>query len=155
MKAYRKRHYEANKDKEKEVRDVWYAANKHKKQAYERQFRKEYYKKDSTFRIGLNVRVRLGNSLKKIHAYSKISSIVKDNLGCSIQELKKHLESKFQPGMTWNNYGIKGWHIDHIVPISSFNLSDPEQLRKACHYTNLQPLWAKDNLKKGNSYGKA
>ena len=80
---------------------------------------------------------------------TKSGSAVKD-LGCSIDFLKSHLESLFIPGMTWENYGHKGWHIDHIVPISSFNLSDPEQLKQACRYTNLQPLWWFDNLSKGS-----
>lgn len=72
-------------------------------------------------------------------------------MGCSGQELKRYLESKFQPGMSWDNYGVHGWHIDHIVPLSSFNLSDPEDYKKACHYTNLQPMWAIDNIKKGGA----
>ncbi len=69
-------------------------------------------------------------------------------IGCSWIDFKIYLESKFTEGMSWDNYGK--WHIDHIVPLSSFDLSDPVQLEKACHYTNLQPLWAKDNLKKSN-----
>ncbi|MEM4726061.1 MAG: hypothetical protein QXG63_03905 [Nitrososphaerales archaeon] len=78
---------------------------------------------------------------------SKRSSSVKD-LGCSLEEFKRYLESKFQPGMTWNNYGKNGWHIDHIKPLCSFDLTDTEQVKLACHYTNLQPLWWSDNLSK-------
>ena len=71
------------------------------------------------------------------------------DLGCTIPELKQYLESKFQEGMTWENWGVHGWHIDHIIPLSSFDLTCREQFLKVCHYTNLQPLWAKDNLSKG------
>jgi hypothetical protein len=70
----------------------------------------------------------------------------------AVLNLKIHLESKFQPGMTWENHGRNGWHIDHIKPLCSFDLTDLMQLRQACHYTNLQPLWAKENLRK-NRYG--
>lgn len=66
---------------------------------------------------------------------------------------KVYLESLFQPGMVWENYGNDGWHIDHVRPLSSFDLLDPVQFSQACHYTNLQPLWAKDNLSKGNKWG--
>ena len=79
----------------------------------------------------------------------KNGSAVKD-LGCSIDELKTYLESKFQLGMTWDNWSKDGWHIDHIKPLSSFDLTDKKQLLEACHYTNLQPLWATDNLSKGD-----
>ncbi len=70
-------------------------------------------------------------------------------LGCTYQQLVGHLEAQFKPGMTWENKGKDGWHIDHIRPLASFDLTDPEQLHRACHYTNLQPLWARDNLSKG------
>lgn len=72
--------------------------------------------------------------------------------GLSWEDLKAHLEYKFQPGMSWDNYGRDGWHIDHIRPLSSFDLTDIEQLKQACHYSNLQPLWAKDNLQKSDKY---
>jgi hypothetical protein len=68
-------------------------------------------------------------------------------LGCSIDFLKQHLSSKFTSGMSWSNYGK--WHIDHIKPCAKFDLSKEEEQRKCFHYTNLQPLWAKDNLRKG------
>ena len=67
-----------------------------------------------------------------------------------VAELRDYLESKFQPGMTWDNWTTNGWHIDHIKPLASFDLTDREQFLRACHYTNLQPLWAIDNLKKGS-----
>jgi len=74
-------------------------------------------------------------------------------VGCSPDELIKRLESQFHLGMTWDNYGLYGWHIDHIKPLASFDLTDEEQFKAACHYSNLQPLWAKDNLSKGSNPG--
>jgi hypothetical protein len=98
------------------------------------------------YRLRHNLRSRLSLITKKT---IKHGSAVKD-LGCTIQELKLYLESKFLPGMTWENYGLHGWHIDHVAPLSSFDLTNPEELKKACHYSNLQPLWAKDNIRKSN-----
>ena len=77
----------------------------------------------------------------------KNGSAVKD-LGCSLEQLKRHLEDQFISGMVWENYGK--WHIDHIKPLVSFDLTDRKQLIDACHYTNLQPLWVEDNLRKGS-----
>lgn len=69
-------------------------------------------------------------------------------LGCSWAELKLHLESLFKPGMTWDNYGQGGWHIDHIKPLCAFDLTNQEDLKIVCHYTNLQPLWQHENIAK-------
>lgn len=76
-----------------------------------------------------------------------------DLIGCSGGELVEYLERKFKPGMTRNNYGK--WHIDHIRPLVSFDLTDQKQLKEACHYTNLQPLWAEENLSKGAKYNQS
>ena len=76
-------------------------------------------------------------------------------IGCTLEFLKVHLEKQFKPGMSWDNYGMvdgntmNGWHIDHIKPCNSFNLLDPEEQKQCFHYTNLQPMWAVDNIKKG------
>jgi hypothetical protein len=115
---------------------------RHRRNKYERRKTKD----DIQFRISKNLRRRLRNRLNN---KTKSGSALKD-LGCSIESFKAYLESKFQPGMSWDNYGYYGWHIDHIKPLSSFDLSDRNQFLEACHYTNLQPLWAQDNLTKSN-----
>lgn len=71
-------------------------------------------------------------------------------LGCSTENLKSYIAKQFEPEMSWNNWG--DWHLDHIRPLSSFNLDDNQELEKACHYSNLQPLWAFDNLSKGGRW---
>ena len=71
-------------------------------------------------------------------------------VGCSIPFLKKYLENKFKKGMNWKNQGRYGWHIDHIKPCASFDLSDPKQQLICFNYKNLQPLWAEENIKKSN-----
>lgn len=71
-------------------------------------------------------------------------------IGITIKELKLYIEKQFKDDMTWDNYGFYGWHIDHIIPLSSFDLTKAEEQKKAFHYTNLQPLWAKENMQKGS-----
>lgn len=98
------------------------------------------------FKIAGNLRTRLGKKLKQ---KTKLGSHIKD-LGCSVEFLRGYLEAQFQPGMTWANHGFYGWHIDHIIPLDSFNLENREEFLRAVHYTNLQPLWALENLIKND-----
>lgn len=100
------------------------------------------YHSDINYKLKHNLKRRMNNAIK---GYFKNDSTIK-LLGCDLETVKKHLASKFTQGMNWENYGK--WHIDHIIPCASFDLSDPEQQRKCFHYTNLQPLWAKDNMNK-------
>lgn len=79
--------------------------------------------------------------------YSK-SERCRELIGCSLDELRAHLEKQFKPGMNWDNWSFRGWHIDHIKALCQFDLTDPSQEKAAFHYTNLQPLWAKENLTK-------
>lgn len=74
-------------------------------------------------------------------------------IGCSISELKGYLENLFSDGMSWDNRGMYGWHIDHVKPCASFDLTNEEEVKKCFHYTNLQPLWARDNFVKGSKTG--
>lgn len=141
-KALDKAYRENNKDKRKSRHKAWHESNKDKVNSYYNNRRKT----DIQFKLQAILRSRLYSAVKD---NLKKGSAVKD-LGCTIEQLKQHLESKFQPGMTWDNHTLDGWHIDHIKPLSSFDLSDRKQLLEACHYTNLQPLWAKDNLTKSD-----
>ena len=149
---------------EKEYKSEYYNKNKNlikvKKAKYKEQYKlakrtKEYrairnksrrsrYKNDIQYKLSCVLRSRLKMALKG--KAKEIKTL--DSIGCSIQQLILHIEVKFQPGMSWDNYGE--WHIDHIKPISLFKL--PDELKLANHYTNLQPLWAEDNFKKGARY---
>ena len=93
-------------------------------------------------KIKINLRNRLNHACR-----GRKCSTTHELVGCSWQDLMNHIEAKFQFGMTWENYG--DWHIDHRKPCASFDLTIPEQQKICFHYTNLQPLWAKDNLVKG------
>lgn len=147
----------SNLDKMRNKQRKWFDKNKEKQ--YERV--KEYQKSnalalrerrkkrlidDVNYRIARNLRCRLWCALR---ASKGNVSAVKD-LGCSIEELKIYIASLFQEGMSWDNYGK--WQIDHVVPLSSFNLKNEDEIRKACSYTNLQPMWANENASKRNHY---
>lgn len=109
-------------------------------------------KDDINAKLARNLRSRLYSALA---GKAKNGSAVGD-LGCSIDEAREHIESQFcscpisGKSMTWDNYGEGGWEIDHVVPLSKLNLTDLEEFRKGCHYTNLQPLWRSENRKKSN-----
>lgn len=137
-----KDYYKNNKEKKKEYDRVYQKNNKKKRNNYLKLRRKN----DIQYKLTTSLRSRLYNTLKQ---NQKVGSAVKD-LGCTVDELISYLESKFQSGMTWDNWNKNGWHIDHIKPLTSFDLTDRKQMLEACHYTNLQPLWAKDNLIKRN-----
>lgn len=113
---------------------------------------RNYYKNVLSKDIFYKIRAILRNRVQFIVKYykgKKPSSALK-MLGCNLEQFREHLQSNFLPGMTWSNYGK--WHIDHIKPLACFNLKEEEQVKACCHYTNLQPLWASDNIKKGKKY---
>ena len=116
-----------------------------KAKEYSRESKRIKYHNNINFKLAELLRARLHNALSgKTKRCSAIA-----NLGCTIPELKQHLEGKFKKGMTWNNHGK--WHIDHIKPLGKFDLADKKQVLMAVHYSNLQPLWAFDNISKGVS----
>ena len=107
---------------------------------------KNKLKTDYNYKLIHTIRVRIKDVLR---GHSKSDSTI-NMLGCTINELWKHLESTFKPGMTKENHGL--WHVDHIIPCSSFDLSKPEEQAKCFHYSNLQALWAHENLSKGDKF---
>lgn len=179
VKSDKKKHYELNKDKVKKYQKQ-YGKNYYKQNKEERLIKqKAYYNANRLLCLEKKKEYRLKNKekchsatkkwkvknknnlnyllprrlrdrlYKAINNNQKSGSAVRD-LGCTIAELKVYLQSKFQPGMSWDNWALDGWHIDHIKPLSSFDLTDRNQFLEACHYTNLQPLWAQDNLSKSD-----
>lgn len=139
-----KKWYKANKERVKEYGKAYYKANKDKVLkrliAYDNKRRKE----DVIYKLRCNLRNRIYIAIKN-KGYSK-NTKTSDTLGCTWEFLKKYLESQFTKGMSWDNYGE--WHLDHIYPVSL--AKNEEELIKLNHYTNFQPLWAEDNLKKSN-----
>jgi hypothetical protein len=151
------------KIKKEEYIRQYYKQNKEKILEHNKQYKKQYckehkekianrkkerYHNDSSFKIKQNLKRRILLGIK--NQSGKKAFKTTELLGCSFEKCKEHLESLFLEGMSWDNHGLFGWHIDHIVPCSSFDLTIPEEQKKCFHYTNLQPLWAKDNISKGN-----
>ena len=115
-----------------------------------RKKRMERYHTDIQFKLRERLRCRLREVLNGKWSATKQ---IKD-MGCTLAQLKEHIEQQFQEGMTWDNWGQgdNHWQIDHIIPLVSFDLEDPKQVKKATHYTNLQPLWESENKSKGGKW---
>jgi hypothetical protein len=140
----KKRYYEKNRDGIK-ARKKTHNIDLEKKRANRRLWENSRLATDVEYKLRSYLRSRIRKAIKSQKALKSSKTV--ELLGCSVETLRLHLESKFSPGMTWDNYGK--WHIDHIHPLSKTNLSNPQELLRAMNYKNLQPLWAIDNIKKG------
>jgi len=137
-----KENREMNKEKCYLYNHNWRIKNKEHSKQY-----KEWKRQTSIqFRLIENLRARMGRAIKYNNAIKSDKTI--KLIGCNLDTLQKHLEKQFKDNMNWNNYGQ--WHIDHILPCASFDLTKEEEQKKCFHYSNLQPLWAKENYKKSN-----
>ena len=119
--------------------------NKERTRAYQREYNRKRYNDDTNYKIKKLLRSRI-NEMVRGQSFTKDKKSF-DLVGCSIEFFISYLESKFKDGMTWENHAVKGWHIDHIIPLATAG-NDKEQAEKLCHYTNLQPLWWYENLEK-------
>jgi hypothetical protein len=129
--------YNSKKEEIKQQRKISHLnktpEQKQKSRDRKNKYRRERYANDINFRLSLKLRARISRAVKN-HSES-----LTKNFGCTIDELKAYLQSKFLPGMTWDNYGKAGWHIDHIKSLENFDLSQEDEVKDACKYTNLLP----------------
>lgn len=153
-KLYNKKYQEKSKEKRKNYDKEYYIRNKEKKKKSVKEYNKKRRKTDLLFKLKCNINRNIRINLKKNNHMKKSKTI--EILGCSFEEFKSYIESKFETWMNWDNHGLYngelnyGWDYDHIIPLSSAKTE--EELLKLFHYTNLQPLCSKTNrnIKKGN-----
>lgn len=144
IKIYEKTYRLKNKEKETLRVTNWRKLNKERSKLYFRNYRKIKYNSNINFRISQNIISRIAHSLRG-HNKSLSTMFL---IGCEIDYLMYYLQEQFTKGMSWDNYGK--WHIDHKKPCAKFNLSKPKEQQKCFNYTNLQPLWAIDNIRKSD-----
>lgn len=144
QKQYRLRNPERTRETAKRYRE------KHPEKVRDasRNYMRKRLGQDLVFRTKARLRTAVYTALRR--ALSGKTSKTEELLGCSFAFFYQYFQAQFLPGMSWGNWGE--WHLDHIRPVSRFNSLDPEQARLCNHYTNLQPLWAVDNLRKSNKY---
>lgn len=132
----------------REIKRKWKETHKEKYKESERKRSKFKYKNDPNYRIRLLLRRRF----KEILGHKKINLSAIKLLGCSIEYFKSYIESQFVEDMNWDNHGQFGWHIDHIKPLYSFDfVNNPESIKEAFHYTNMRPLWWKENIQRNKN----
>lgn len=163
QRKYAKKYYKKNRDYTIQKTLDWYyenteraksnyikyrESNREKIRNYRLEWERNNWKNNSQYKIKKALSSRIRTAVKKCKGQKSASTI--ELLGAPIEKVREYLENQFQPGMTWDNHGE--WHIDHIKPCVSFDLTKEEEQRRCFHYTNLQPLWAKDNLRKGAKY---
>jgi len=174
IKEYRKQYWIKNQNKERKTHITWLIENSEEWKLKKRELDKEYalqnqakiklqrrlpetrhkinirenkrYHNDIAYSLEKKLRAIFVQSLKAQN--TKKTQSITALIGCTVDFLKQHLEQQFQSGMTWSNRGRFGWHIDHIKPCASFDLSDPDEQKKCFHYSNLQPLWWNENINK-------
>lgn len=154
-----KEYRDNNKEKVYKAKQIYLQKNIERYREYRKNYSKTNRKRltesdtkrrrnDISYRITCCLRGRIKKVLRRGDKSAKTMELI----GCNIEFFKSYIESLFEVGMSWDNYGFYGWHIDHIRPCASFDLTDPEQQRVCFHYTNLRPLWAKENLSRSKKW---
>lgn len=144
IKKYCKDRYELNKEEILKKCKIYREKNHDKISKRRLKYQRKRFKTDLNYRLMMSLRHRINMAIK---GFTKSKHTI-ELLGCNVEFLKKHLESQFQKDMSWNNYGYYGWHVDHIIPCASFDLRKASEQKICFNYTNLQPLWWRENLRK-------
>ena len=142
---YQRDYRSADPEKWREYRANYYANNREKMLEYHRQWRKKRVAENPAYKLACRMRCRIAYAMNGRGQIKRSST--QEMIGCSWEFLRDFIAAKFQPGMSFENYGE--WHVDHIIPLAS--AQDEAELIRLFHYKNLQPLWAEDNRKKGVS----
>lgn len=145
----RRKWYQENKERHAKSREKYEKENKERLRAARRKWENNRLSEDVNYKLhkSLSGRVRF-----ELNGKTKKTSRTEQLIGCTINELRQHIESQFSDGMNWDNWGINGWHIDHKIPLSWFNLENENCRKVAFNYKNMQPLWGTDNIRKKNNY---
>lgn len=148
---YNKRYREENKEKVAEIKKQWRERNKDRDNKRRNERVKNKLEQDRELAISYKLNLGMANSINHSLKGRKNGRSWESLVGYTLKDLMAHLEARFKPGMTWENHGRSGWHIDHIRPIASFNFTSPDdpEFRECWTLENLQPLWAEENLRKG------
>jgi hypothetical protein len=164
---------ENNKDRQKENMKKWLEANVERKKEMDKKYRKEHYEEHREYmkkwkRENYNkmkedpdqqkfteyrIKTNIGRRIREMLGQTKNGNTTVSYCGCSLEKLRIHLETQWSDGMSWSNYGVgsnehPAWHIDHRIPISSFDMGNPVHVLACFHYKNLQPLWWDENIRK-------
>jgi hypothetical protein len=146
VKEYQKKHYELNKEKYIKKAREWEINNREKKNKMTNERNKIRKQEDILFRLKTKLKTDIYISLKR----RKKSKTLEQIIGLCLDDYKKYIENQFEDWMTWENWGLYTWHIDHIIPLSSAKTE--EEVYLLWHYSNLRPLSASENLKKGKKF---
>jgi len=146
IKEYMKKYRRNNKEKISKTTKIYYQNHINQIRNWKKKYIFQKRKKNLFFKILTNLRTRINQALNR----NSKKGYTLELLGCSIKQLKEHLQKQFKKGMTWKNWGIRkgNWHIDHIRPCRSFNLQKKSEQKKCFNWQNLQPLWLEENHKK-------
>jgi hypothetical protein len=144
LKQYNKEYYKKTKSKRSTYHKKYYEEHYEKIKEWTRTYKNDRWNNDPNFRI----RLICADRIRKVLKTKNKSKTTFELIGCTPAYLKEHIEKQFKHGMSWSNHGE--WHIDHIIPCASFDLTKIEEQKKCFHYSNLQPLWKHENLSKAD-----